>query len=79
MTFRLLRGAVQVRRFEVSSVVLDTGISFPQALTFIYTSASTGSVTFSCTINAYANNTQVTDYGDATYFRQFVIEDIGTA
>jgi len=79
MTFRLLRNSVQVRRFEVSSVVLDTGISFPQTLTFIYTSAASGSVTFSTTINAYANNTQVTDYADATYFRQFTIEDIGTA
>jgi len=78
ITFRLLRNSVQVRRFEISSAVLDTGISFPQALTFIYTSAASGSVTFSTTINAYAANTVVNDYADATYFRQFTIEDIGS-
>jgi len=78
ITFRLLRNSVQVRRFEISSAVLDTGISFPQALTFIYTSSASGSVTFSTTINAFANNTVVNDYADATYFRQFTIEDIGS-
>ena len=79
ITFRLLRGATQVRRLDISSVVLDTGISIPQALSFVYTSASSGSVTFSTTINALASNTAVTDYADATYFRQFLIEDIGPA
>jgi len=79
ITFRLLRNSVQVRKFDISSAVLDTGFSFPQAFTFIYTSAASGSVTFSTTINAYANNTVVNDYGDATYFRQFTIEDIGTS
>jgi len=78
ITFRLLRNSVQVRRFEISSAVLDTNFSFPQALTFIYTSSSSGSVTFSTTIAAYTNNTVVNDYGDATYFRQFTIEDIGS-
>jgi len=78
MTFRLLRGAVQVRKFDISSTVLDASFSFPQQFTFIYTSAASGSVTFSTTINAYSNNTVVNDYADATYFRQFTIEDIGS-
>jgi len=78
MTFRLLRGAVQVRKFDIASAVLDTNFSFPQQFTFIYTSAASGSVTFSTTINAYSNNTVVNDYADATYFRQFTIEDIGS-
>ena len=79
ITFRLLRGATQVRRFEISSAVLDTAISFPQALTFIYTASASGSVTFSTTINAFATNTVVQDYADATYFRQFTVEDIGAS
>jgi hypothetical protein len=79
ITFRLLRAGVQVRRFDISPAVLDTGISFPQTQTFIYTSAASGSVTFKVQINALSNNTSVQDYGDATYFRQFTIEDIGIA
>jgi hypothetical protein len=78
MTFRLLRAGVQVRKFDISSTVLDSGFSFPQQLSFIYTSAASGSVTFTTTINAFTSNTVVQDYGDATYFRQFTIEDIGS-
>lgn len=79
MTFRLLRAGVQVRKFDISPAVLDTGFSFPQQFTFVYTSAASGSVTFKTTINAFTSNTVVQDYGDATYFRQFTIEDIGAS
>ena len=79
MTFRLLRAGVQVRKFDIAPAVLDTGFSFPQQFTFIYTSAASGSVTFKTTINAFTSNTVVQDYGDATYFRQFTIEDIGAS
>mgnify|MGYP000063688160 FL=1 len=79
ITFRLLRAGVQVRKFDISPNVLDTSFSFPQSLTFIYTSAASGSITFKTTINATTTNTVVNDYGDATYFRQFTIEDIGIA
>ena len=77
VNLRLLRGSTSLKQANLSSTVMDTGTAFPYALTFIYTSVASGSATYKVQIAAAASNTSVADYGDATFPRQFAIEDIG--
>ena len=77
VNLRITRAGSSLKQANLSSTVMDTGTAFPFALTFVYTSVASGSATYKVQIAAGASNTSVSDYGDATFPRQFVIEDIG--
>ena len=79
VSLALYRGATQIKQGNYSSVVMDTTNSLPVVFTYTYTSVASGSAIYSIKIAGQTANTQVTDYGDATFPRQFVIEDIGVA
>ena len=75
---RIVRGSTAIAQSDFSSAVLDTGVSFPTSIVYVYTSTASGSATFKIQIGALTNNTTVEDFGSATYPRQFFIEDIGS-
>jgi hypothetical protein len=75
--FKLLRAGVELRQFHYSSVVMDTGVALPVVMQFVYTSVGSGSATYKMQLSALSANTQVSDFGDATFPRQFIIEDLG--
>ena len=77
--FALLRGASVLRQWTYSSTVMDAGVAYPAVMQYIYTSPASGSFTLKMQISATTNNTAVTSYGDGTFPRQFIIEDLGTA
>jgi hypothetical protein len=74
---QIVRGSTALARSDFSPNVLDTGISFPTVITYVYTSAASGSATYKMQIGALTANTEVQDFGNTTYPRQFFIEDIG--
>lgn len=75
--FKLLRGATGLRENHYSSTVMDAGVALGVVIQFVYTSVASGSATYKMQMAALTANTQVTDYGDATFLRQFMIEDLG--
>jgi len=79
VSFKILRGATALTQADFSSLVMDTGVSFPTIISYTYTSVGSGSATYKMQIAAMTLNTQVTDFGAAAYPRQFTIEDIGAA
>lgn len=74
---QIVRGSTALARSDFSPNVLDTGVSFPTVITYVYTSAASGSATYKMQIGALTANTEVQDFGSATYPRQFFIQDIG--
>ena len=77
INMRILRGATSIKQANYATDVLNAATALPVALTFVYTSTASGSATHKVQIQAATNNTVVNDFGDATFPRQFVIEDIG--
>jgi hypothetical protein len=77
--FRAMRAGVSIKQFNFSPTVMDAGVSLPLFMTFVYTSVASGSATYTMQIAAATANTSVSDYGDATFRRQFWIEDIGAS
>ena len=77
--FKLVRGATDLRSFTYSTAVMDSGVSYPAVMQFVYTSAASGSTTYKVQLNALSANTAVSTYGDALNPRQLLIEDIGTS
>jgi hypothetical protein len=75
---RLLRGATSLKQNNFPDSVLNAGNSFGiVTMTYVYTSTASGAATYKMQMRADAVNTAVSDYGDATFPRQFFIEDIG--
>jgi len=79
VSFKLIRTASALTQADFSPNVMDTGVSFPTNITFVYTSVASGSATYKMQIAAMTANTAVTDFGAAAYPRQFTIEDIGAS
>ena len=77
--FALKRGASTLREWTYSTAVLDAGVSLPVVMEYVYTSVGSGSATYKMQMAAQASNTTVNDYGDGTFPRQFIIEDLGPA
>ena len=77
MKFRFVRGSTAINDFLIPSAALDAANGYPAHLTFVYTSASSGSQTWKVQVCAVTANTAVSIFGDATFQRQFWIEDIG--
>jgi len=78
MGYRILRAGVSLVQRNLSTLLMNATNTFPLSLSYVYTAVSSGSVTYTAQIQASTNNTQVTDYADATFPRQFFIEDIGS-
>lgn len=79
MLFRFVRGSTNIAFAAFAPSMLATGDTCMAYHEYIYQSTSSGSQTWKVQIAAGSANTQVTQYGDASYPRQFTIEDIGTA
>ena len=77
MGYRIVRAGVSLVQRNLSTLLMNATNTFPLNLSYVYTAVSSGSATYTVQIQASTNNTQVTDYGDATFPRQFFIEDIG--
>ena len=77
VNFRIVRGSTSIKQGNYSANVMDTGTALPVVFTYVYKSTASGSATFKVQIQAPTANTAVNDYADATFPRQFVIEDIG--
>ena len=75
--FNLLREATGLRENHYSSTVMDTGVALPVVIQFVYTSVASGSATYKMQMAALTANTQVTDFADPSFPRQFMIEDLG--
>jgi hypothetical protein len=77
---RLLRDAAVLKQANWHESVMNSGNSLGVTfLTYIYTSVGSGSATYKIQMRAGVSNTSVSDYGDATFPRQFFVEDIGPA
>ena len=75
---RLMRAASALKQNNFPDSVMSAGNSFGTVtMTYVYTSVASGSATYKMQMRAGASNTSVSDYGDATFPRQFIIEDIG--
>ena len=79
VAFALLRGATTLRQWSYASAIMDAGNAYPAVMEYVYISTSSGSATYKMQLAAGSANTQVTTYGDGTFPRQFIIEDLGTA
>lgn len=79
VNIQILRAGTALKRGDFSANVMDAGISLPIAFSYTYTATSSGSATYKAQIAAQTANTAVSDYGSATYPRQFLIEDLGTS
>ena len=77
--FKLVRNATDLRSFTYSTAVMDSGVSYPAVMQFVYTSAASGSTTYKVQLAALSANTAVSTYGDALNPRQLLIEDIGVS
>ena len=77
--FALLRDATILRQWSYSSAVMDSGNSYPAVMQYVYTSSASGSFTLKMQIGAQTDNTAVSSYGDGSFPRQFIIEDMGTS
>jgi len=78
LNMRLLRGATALKQNNFPDSVMNSGNSLGiVTMTYVYTSVASGSVTYKMQMCAGSSNTSVSDYGDATFPRQFMIEDIG--
>jgi hypothetical protein len=77
--FSLIRGASTLRNWTYSAALMDAGVAYPAVLQYVYTSVGSGVATYKMQLAAATANTAVTTYGDGTFPRQFIIEDIGTA
>ena len=75
----IVRGSTQLKQGNFAPVVMDAGNAFPVLFSFIYTATTSGSATYTTRIWAASANTAVADYGDASFPRQFSIEDIGSS
>jgi len=79
MKYRILRGASNIRQFEIPSGALSTANSWSFTYVIYYTSASSGSQTWKVQFGALSSNTQVNDYGASGQERLFFVEDIGAS
>lgn len=75
--FQIQRNGTTLRQFQYSTTVMDSGTGYPAVLEFIYTATTSGAATYTMRIAAATANTAVSTYGDGSFPRQFVIEDIG--
>lgn len=75
--YQLVRASSALKIFEFPSGMLSTAVACAVNMGFVYTSTSSGSVTFKMQIAALTSNTSVQDYAAASLPRQFVIEDLG--
>lgn len=78
LNMRLIRSAAVLKQNNFPDSVMNTGNSLGVVtMTYVYQSVASGSVTYKMQMCAGSLNTSVSDYGDATFPRQFMIEDIG--
>lgn len=77
INLRFMRGTTALTQFNFPSTALDAANAFPFTMSTVYVSTASGSATYKVQMAAATANTQVSDYGDATYVRGFWIEDIG--
>ena len=77
--FALVRTTTTLREWTYAPAVMDTTVAYPAVMEYVYTSVGSGSVTYKMRISAATANTQVITYADASFPRQFIIEDLGTA
>ena len=77
--FALVRTTTTLREFTYSANVMDAGVAYPAVMEYVYTSVASGSATYKMRMAAATSNTAVSTFGDASFPRQFMIEDIGTA
>ena len=74
---RIVRTAGSLKQGNYAPAVMQVDTSLPVVLSFTYLSVASGAATYKVQIGAITNNTTVNDYGDATFPRQFLIEDLG--
>lgn len=74
--YQLLAGAGVLRAWFVGQ--RSTGFPYAVTLQHTYLPGAIGSTVFKIQFRAVNNNTQVSDYADATTPKQFYIEDIGS-
>ena len=79
MFYRILRAGVPLSQRNLAVTQQNNGATFPLTLSYVYTATTSGSATYTAQIAAESVNTSVADFGDATFPRQFIIEDLGTA
>jgi hypothetical protein len=79
VNLRIMRDATSLKQVNYAGTVMETTVAYPAVITFIYTSVSSGAATYTMQIAGSGVNTQVADYADGTFPRQFIIEDIGAA
>lgn len=79
VNIRILRAAVALKQGNFATNVMNATTALPLQLSYTYTAVTNGAATFKVQIAAATNNTAVNDFGDATFPRQFIIEDIGIA
>lgn len=78
LNMRLVRATAVLKQNNFPDSVMNSGNSLGiVTMTYVYTSVASGSATYKMQMCAGASNTSVSDYGDATFPRQFMIEDIG--
>jgi hypothetical protein len=75
----IVRAGTPLKQGNFAPAVMDAGNAFPVLFSFIYTATTSGSATYTTRIWAASANTAVSDYADATFPRQFSIEDLGPA
>lgn len=73
----IVRGSTQLKQGNFAPAVMDASNAFPVLFSFIYTATTSGSATYTTRIWAASANTAVSDYADASFPRQFSIEDLG--
>ena len=79
MVVGLLRGATIISQHFLASASLDAGVSNHFWVESYFTTTSATTETFKVQIAGATANTQVTQFGDATYARFLIVEDIGSA
>jgi hypothetical protein len=77
ISFRLMRNATTLLEWNLDQTVLSTSSAYDGYLSYVYTSTASGSATYKMQFKSTTSNTQSTDFGDATFPRQFDICDIG--
>jgi hypothetical protein len=79
VSLRLLRAGVSLLEWNLDQTLMSTTSAYDGYLSYVYTSVASGSATYTMQIKSTTNNTQTTDFGDATFPRQFDICDIGAS
>jgi hypothetical protein len=79
ISYRILRAGANIEQYLLPQSATETGNAYPFHFEYVHEATQSGSVTFKLAMAAAFVNTQVSDYGDASFKRQFWIEDIGEA